>query len=49
MADIDHTVLYKFSATLVFVIKVKQSHYSPWTGPEDARRLKLINFKTIGT
>jgi hypothetical protein len=27
--------------------KVKKSHYSPWTGPEDSRRLRLPDCKTI--
>jgi hypothetical protein len=33
-------------------VKVKQSHYRPWqalTGPEGSRRLRLPDFKTIGT
>jgi len=30
-------------------VKVKQSHYRPWTGLEGSRRLRLLDFKTIGT
>jgi hypothetical protein len=30
-------------------VKVNQSHYSPWTGPEGSSRLRLPDFKTIGT
>jgi hypothetical protein len=30
-------------------VKVKQSHYRPWTGPEVSRRLRLPDFKIIGT
>jgi hypothetical protein len=30
-------------------VKVKQSHYRPLTGPEGSRRLRLPDFKTIGT
>jgi len=29
--------------------KTKQSHYRPGTGPEGSRRLRLPDFKTIGT
>jgi len=30
-------------------VKVKQSHLQVWTGPEVSRRLRLPDFKTIGT
>jgi hypothetical protein len=30
-------------------VKVKQSHYKPWIGPEGSRSLRLPDFKTIGT
>ena len=31
------------------MVKVKQSHYRAWTGPEGSRRSRLPDFKTIGT
>ena len=50
---------YKGQCTLRFVflkkkmtmvrVKVKQSHIQAWTGPEGSRRLRLLDFKTIGT
>jgi hypothetical protein len=34
----------------VSVVQVKVKRYSnPWTGPEGSRRLRLPDFKTIGT
>ena len=30
-------------------VKVKQSYLQAWTGPEGSRRLRLPDFKTIGT
>jgi len=29
--------------------KIRQSHYTPGQAPEGSRRLRLPNFKTIGT
>jgi hypothetical protein len=31
------------------ILKVKQSYLQAWTGPKGSRRLKLPDFKTIGT
>jgi len=33
----------------VWAIKLKAIPLQAWTGPEDSRRLKLPDFKTIGT
>jgi len=30
-------------------VKVKQSYYNAWIGPELSRRLRLPDFMTIGT
>jgi hypothetical protein len=30
-------------------IKVKQSNYRTWTGPEGSRMLRLPDFMTVGT
>jgi len=33
----------------VLLKRVKESHYRPGRGPEVSRRLRLPDFKTIGT
>jgi hypothetical protein len=36
-------------AVVVVVVKGKAIALHPWTGPEGSRRLRLPDFKTIGT
>jgi len=39
----------KFSTVIHYVAKGKAIPLQAWTGPEGSRRLRLPDFKTIGT
>jgi len=43
------TVAYKNYLELVHKLKGKAIPLQAWTGPEDARRLRIPDFKTIST
>jgi hypothetical protein len=38
-----------FRTAFFRAIKGKVIPFQPWTGPEDSRRLRLPDFKTVGT
>jgi len=42
-------VVYVVDIALVGLLKGKAIPLQAWTGPEDSRRLRLPDFKTIGT
>ena len=39
----------EINVVIVLKQKVKQSAYRPWIGPKGSRRLRLPDFKTVGT
>jgi len=43
------SVINKYVLMVKFVGKVKAIPLQAWTGPEGARRLRLLDFKTVGT
>ena len=48
-ASVVEVVVVAAAAAVVVVVKGKAIPLQAWTGPEGSRRLRLPDFKTIGT